>query len=391
MAEVSARLQRRLKAAHRDGDLPYHKGNGDSLYVGAGRPAMLLRRADGRVTPAGREYLRLVHEAGPKEGEHLELFHPGEKVVVKKRQEFATDRRGQSALLRTYQPATDDYKYTKRGTHFYGHDQQRFVVHMPVLVHYKRADGYSKGYREDRNGEPFTIPLNEETLEDGGASLRHKELLDLQVSRLHPDIDKMKAFIKEAILVFLRKKAEDPKNMWAWKEGEKPELQVAVASDAIYTVDPETIGNWEGWEFDMLSTAERAREPPRTEAILNRPLRGRIIAPDSLWNKMGLAPQAWIDYAAQGKNCVAQQLAVCVRTWRGVESKEAEPLLDIGSVEGLLDDIFEDLYPGRGSGGSRSRRSRRYSGPRSCGGSRRAGSSGSRWGSGARCRRCWPA
>ena len=99
----------------------------------------------------------------------------------------------------------------------------------------------------------------------------------------------------------------------------------------------------------MLSTTERGSEPPR-EAILNRPLRGRIIAPDSLWNKMGLAPQAWIDYAAEGKNCVAQQLAVCVRTWRGVESKEAEPLLDIADVEGLLDDIFEDLYPGRFKG-----------------------------------------
>ena len=107
----------------------------------------------------------------------------------------------------------------------------------------------------------------------------------------------------------------------------------------MYTVDPDAIGNWSGWSFDEEVLDEPAH---RTEVFLNRPLGATPTAPAEIWNKEGLYKEAWRDYRSEGKNCVAQQLAICLA--------EGKTKLTIADVEKHLDKLMEELYPGNFGG-----------------------------------------
>jgi hypothetical protein len=138
---LGARTLRILTDAVRDGDEPYIAGQ-SSIHVGRGRPSVRLALSDGTVAAAGRRYLELVQARGAANaGEHLKLFHAGTQVQVRGAQEFAADRGGTERLLRTFQPHTGDYKYTAAGKRFYQQAHVEFVVHLPVIQHYKRKGG----------------------------------------------------------------------------------------------------------------------------------------------------------------------------------------------------------------------------------------------------------
>jgi hypothetical protein len=127
---VRARLQRAVDT-HSE---PYQQGN--QLYVA--HPRVLVRAADGTVTPAGRAYQQLLaaRGGGPQRGEHLRWYHHGaarERVLGR---EFVRDRSGQRHLVRRWNPAEGRWDFTAAGRRFYEHEQTRVEVNIPVYVHY---------------------------------------------------------------------------------------------------------------------------------------------------------------------------------------------------------------------------------------------------------------
>jgi hypothetical protein len=133
------------------------------------------------------------------------------------------------------------------------------------------------------------------------------------------------------VIEYLQQLGRDPKNI----DDETGELIIGEGSSTMYTVDPDAVGNWSGWSFDEEVMDEHTH---RTEVFLNRPLGATPVASDEMWNKEGLHKEAWRDYRSEGKNCVAQQLAICLA--------EGKTKLTISDIERRLDELLEELYPG---------------------------------------------
>ena len=155
---VRARLQRAVDARSE----PYQQGN--QLYVA--RPRVLVRAADGAITPAGRVYQELLaaRGGGPQRGEHLGWYHHGAPTQQFLGHELARDRSGQRHLVRRWNPAEGRWDFTAAGRRFYEHEQTRIEVNIPAYVHYwhtRRDEQGRRVWREDAynddGGQPVTV------------------------------------------------------------------------------------------------------------------------------------------------------------------------------------------------------------------------------------------
>ena len=319
---MSANARRRLQTAFDRGDVPYV--HNDMVYIGRGLPPVKLRAQSGQITNAGNAYQELLAARGnPRPHENLKLFSHEATVIHRGRGEYAQTRGGDTRLLRTFQP-NGEHRYTRHGREFF-EEARNFIVHLPVVTRWRRKDGsYSEGYTHQANGQRETIPLSLEQMQEAGLHLNFPELANLG-RRGDP------AELRRAVIEYLQHLDRDPRN----RDEETGELIVGHGSTEIFTVDPEAIGNWSGWSFDEEVLDERTH---RTEVFLNRPLGAAPTAPDDMWNKEGLHKEAWRDYRSEGKNCVAQQLAICLA--------EGKTKLTIAEIERHLDDLLEELYPG---------------------------------------------
>ena len=321
LAQMSANARKRLHTAFGRGDVPYV--HNDIVYIGRGLPPLKLRSKNGEITTAGHAYGGLLDArggVGPEE--HLNIFPRNARVTQRGRQEYAENREGQRRLLRTFHPGTGEHAYTRHGREFFD-ESRNFIVHMPVKVRWRRKNGdYSEAYTHQANGERETIPLSLEQMQEMGLHLRFPEL-----ETRGGDTTILRRGVEE----YLRHLAADPRNL----DRETGELIVGEGSAAMYTVVPSEIGNWVGWQFDEEVLDEQTH---RTEVFLNRPSSGSPRPPDDLWNLEGLHKEAWIDYRSEGKNCVAQQLAICLG--------EGRSKLTIQEIEQQFDELLEELWPG---------------------------------------------
>ena len=312
-----------MQTAFGRGDVPYV--HNDIVYIGRGLPPVKLRSKGGEITTAGHAYVGLLDargNVGPEE--HLNIFPRNARVTQQGRQDFAENREGHRRLLRTFQPGTGEHAYTKHGKEFFD-ESRNFIVHIPVKVRWRRKNGdYSEAFTHQANGERETIPLSLEQMQEMGLHLRFPELENRGGDP---------AVLRRGVEEYLRHLAQDPKNL----DRETGELIVGEGSAAMYTIVPSEIGSWAGWQFDEEVLDEHTH---KTEVFLNRPLSGLPRPPDDLWNKEGLHKEAWIDYRSEGKNCVAQQLAICLS---GGRSK-----LTIQEIEMHFDELLEELWPGGG-------------------------------------------
>jgi hypothetical protein len=222
---------------------------------------------------------------------------------------------------------------------------------MPVRVRYPRpGGGYSRPYDEDNDG-PVTIPISEEEVLADYADLLLPELRNYREAYTDADLARTTETVREAMAAFLRRHAEDDRNTRF--DGE---VVVAQTSDVLYSVDPRNVLDRPGWRLDLEHTF-RSHGRPETEVILNRPMRGAISLPDEMWNKLGLHPEAYVDFASQGLNCVVQQIAVAFNVrvnprpseagQRGPKQREEKrEQLDMDDILWHLDLVFEELYPG---------------------------------------------
>ena len=323
LAQMSANARKRLQTAFGRGDVPYV--HNDIVYIGRGLPPVKLRSKNGEITTAGHAYGGLLDargNVGPEE--HLNIFPRNARVTQQGRQDFAESREGHRRLLRTFQPGTGEHAYTKHGKEFFD-ESRNFIVRIPVKVRWRRKDGdYSEAFTHRANGERETIPLSLEQMQEMGLHLRFPELENRGGDP---------AVLRRGVEEYLRHLAQDPKNL----DRETGELIVGEGSATMYTIVPSEIGSWAGWQFDEEVLDEHTH---KTEVFLNRPLSGLPRPPDDLWNKEGLHKMAWIDYRSEGKNCVAQQLAICLS---GGRSK-----LTIKEIEMHFDELLEGLWPGGG-------------------------------------------
>ena len=320
---MSPNARKRLQTAFARGDTPYV--HNDIHYIGRGLPPVKLRAQNGEITNAGQAYGELLEARGnPGPGEHLNLFSRDARVVRRGRREYAETRGGDRRLLRTFNPGTGEHSYTRHGREFFN-EGRNFIVHLPVIVRWRRKNGtWSQGYTHQANGERETIPLSLEQMQEMGLHLTFPELADIG-TKGDP------AELRRAVLEYLQQRNKDPKNL----DEETGELVVGEGSCEMYTVDPSAVGNWSGWQFDEEVMDEQSH---RAEVFLNRPLGATPTAPDDMWNKEGLHKEAWRDYRSEGKNCVAQQLAICLG--------EGTTKLTISDIERHLDELLEELWPG---------------------------------------------
>ena len=319
---MSTNGRNRLRTAFERGDHPYV--HNDIVYIGRGLPPVKLRAKGGQITNAGHAYGELLAARGnPRPGEDLQLFSREARVVRRGQREYAETRGGDRRLLRTFHP-NGEHAYTRHGREFFD-EGRNFIVHIPVITRWRRKDGsWSEGYTHQANGQRETIPLSLEQMQEMGLHMNFPELANLGL-RGDP------AELRRAVIEYLQQMGRDPRNL----DHETGELIVGEGSCEMYTVDPEAVGNWGGWSFDEEVMDEHTH---RTEVFLNRPLGATPVASDEMWNMEGLHKEAWRDYRSEGKNCVAQQLAICLA--------EGKTKLTIAEIERHLDELMEELYPG---------------------------------------------
>ena len=115
------------------------------------------------------------------------------------------------------------------------------------------------------------------------------------------------------------------------------------------TISEQQLEDFEGWTIDVQATDIASNEPPATTTYLGRPMRGQVLAPDDMWNKLGLCP---LGRVFSDKNCAIEQLAVCM-THRAHLARPAHYAIEQCTTSenlmqegGIVDKVFEKLYPG---------------------------------------------
>ena len=128
------------------------------LSVWIGHAGVKLRDADGRITPAGELYERLVEERGERRRyEHTHVVHPDEPSEFADGAEYRRDIAGQRRMTRRWNPAANngqgDHRFTPFGR-LASHSVARYAVQVPVWRTFKRPDGNWEAYTQERSGEP---------------------------------------------------------------------------------------------------------------------------------------------------------------------------------------------------------------------------------------------
>ena len=328
-----AAATRRLRLAMERGERPFREGH--SIYLNRIEGQVRLRTADGNLTNAGREYIRL---GGDENATHLipptsVPWHQGRNAMA-----YAIpDRHGAGRTFLIHRETLEGpHALTHAGRLFQGHEIKQFVVKVPVYVRYKRANGdWSEAHSVNRQGEAVTVPMDKIPGLDGitdGYADDGDEAIERDV--------------KAATMEHIRRMAD------TFGDGQMSnEVVIHQESDCYYFVKTdEDLADKPGWKFDAAIT-RRSHGRPETHVILNRPLRGIIDLPDEMWGKMKLLPEAIRDFKSEGLNCVVQQVAVAFTVRHrprdgDARTEERAPQLTVDEVIWHLDVVFEHLYPG---------------------------------------------
>ena len=95
----------------------------------SGRSSILLARADGNITDAGKYYQQSSGQALGPAGYDLR-----QTPVRVGNTETVLTRSGKRAITRTWDPASGDHVFTKAGNAFYRQLRRNYVVNVPVIV-----------------------------------------------------------------------------------------------------------------------------------------------------------------------------------------------------------------------------------------------------------------
>ena len=124
----------------------------DTLILRDGHKYRVLVGVDGKVTKAGKLYENRTGRQLPTEGYDVE-----QTPVRTGNVETIRLRGGKEKVVRRYDPATNDYKYTALGKRFYGRRQIQYVVKVPAIFSGTRSNGQPY---ERRGFFPITDPVS---------------------------------------------------------------------------------------------------------------------------------------------------------------------------------------------------------------------------------------
>ena len=114
----------------------------DALILRDGRKYRTLVDAYGQRTAAGRRYEALADASLPAEG------YDAAQAPVRQGNAETIRVRGKEKVVRKYDPASNDWMYTKLGRQFYSQRRVQYVVKVPATFDGTRS-----------NGRPYTCLL----------------------------------------------------------------------------------------------------------------------------------------------------------------------------------------------------------------------------------------
>ena len=107
----------------------------DALILRDGRKYRILVDANGQRTAAGRRYEQLANASLPAEG------YDASQQPVRQGNAETIRVRGKERVVRRYDPASNDWLYTKLGRQFYSQRQVQWVVRLPATFSGTRSNG----------------------------------------------------------------------------------------------------------------------------------------------------------------------------------------------------------------------------------------------------------
>jgi hypothetical protein len=142
-----------------------------SLIVRQGTKYRALVGASGHKTAAGKYWERITGSTLPSEAEA-----PGGAPVRRTNKEFLQVR-GKERLLRTYDPVSNDWKYSRLGKQHYKTARMQYVVKVPSIHSGERSDNtaytrraFSRLIRQSACRQHFLRPSGMLRSEGGSAS-----------------------------------------------------------------------------------------------------------------------------------------------------------------------------------------------------------------------------
>ena len=109
---------------------------GGSVILKSGNKRHTLLNSQGERTTLGEYYEQKSSDELPVGG-----FDPTQAPFREGNTEFIKMRNGEESAVRRYDPAENEYKFTKLGKSFYSRLKRNYVVQIPVMVKGKRKDG----------------------------------------------------------------------------------------------------------------------------------------------------------------------------------------------------------------------------------------------------------
>ena len=123
------------------------KPQSGSVILKSGNKRHTLLNSQGERTALGEYYEQKSNDELPVGG-----FDPTQAAFREGTAEFIKMRNGEDRVVRRYDPAENEYKFTKLGKSFYSRLKRNYVVQIPVMVKGKRKDG---SYYNIKPGFPF--------------------------------------------------------------------------------------------------------------------------------------------------------------------------------------------------------------------------------------------
>ena len=113
----------------------------------AGRSRILLARADGNLTDAGKYYQQ-------RSGQKLDLagFDLRQIPIRVDNTETVLMRSGKRVVTRTWDPASGDHVFTKAGNAFYKQIRRNYMLNVPLIVE-GAANGIKYRYKSYQSTE----------------------------------------------------------------------------------------------------------------------------------------------------------------------------------------------------------------------------------------------
>ena len=147
---ASSNMQAFLEGARNNNVRPKRAASGN-LILRDGRNYRTLVNTSGRLTPAGRAWQQLTGTALSAENydENQLPVRTGNRETIRVR--------GKERLARTYDPATNDWRYSRLGRRFYSEARVQYVVKVPSVHTGKRSNG--NPYRREAFF-PIENPIN---------------------------------------------------------------------------------------------------------------------------------------------------------------------------------------------------------------------------------------